>query len=230
MENNSSKKETQDDIVCSLCRLKTKIHVYDESDPRWSIIDCMSCILPMVVWRGKPLHTMDISDKDAQEMENALVKVANKKFGEGKFYIDKVQNEIPDHIHWHARPYGWKPKEIKDQGKAKIVPKEWGHEIWLANNESENYCGKILYIDEGCSSSMHFHAQKHESFYTLEGILRIDIIDTQTGKIRMRTHVPGDTFTMERNRPHQLSGINGPVKFIEISTFHRDSDSFRVWK
>ena len=77
---------------------------------------------------------------------------------------------------------------------------------------------------------MQFHAQKHESFYVLEGILRIDIINTQTGKIRMRTLVPGDTFEMERNRPHKLSGINGPVKFIEISTFHRDLDSYRVWK
>ena len=94
--------------MCGLCELKTILHTYDDSDDRWIIMDCMSCILPMIVWRGNPLHTMDISDKDAAEMENALRKVGNNKFGEGKFRIDKVQNEIPDHIHWHARPHGWK--------------------------------------------------------------------------------------------------------------------------
>jgi len=37
-------------------------------------------------------------------MENALMKVGEEKFGKGKFYIDKVQNDVFDHLHWHARP------------------------------------------------------------------------------------------------------------------------------
>ena len=53
--------------MCSLCELKTILKVYDDSDLRWIIIDCMSCILPMVVWRGEPLHTMEISKKDWSE-------------------------------------------------------------------------------------------------------------------------------------------------------------------
>ena len=71
-------------------------------------MDCMSCFLPMVVWRGDHgyyrKHTMDISEKDATEMENALNKVGEEKFGEGEFFIDKVQRQVPDHLHWHARP------------------------------------------------------------------------------------------------------------------------------
>ena len=94
--------------MCSLCELKTILHIYDESDPRWIIMDCMSCILPMVVWRGDHAyyrkHTMDISEKDATEMENALKKVGEEKFGKGEFFIDKVQRQVPDHLHWHARP------------------------------------------------------------------------------------------------------------------------------
>ena len=93
--------------MCSLCELKTILKVYDDSDSRWIIMDCMSCILPMVVWRGQPLHTMKISKKDWSDMENALIKVGIKEFGEGEFYIDKVQNEVLDHLHWHARPHGW---------------------------------------------------------------------------------------------------------------------------
>ena len=90
--------------MCSLCELKTILHIYDESDPRWVIMDCMTCILPMAVWRGEPLHTMNVSEKDATDMENALKKVGEEKFGKNEFYIDKVQREIPDHLHWHARP------------------------------------------------------------------------------------------------------------------------------
>lgn len=95
--------------MCPLCELKTIIHTYDDSDPRWIIMDCMNCILPMVVWRE---HAMDISEKDSFEMEEALRKVAVCKFmaSEGsdfEYYIDKVQREIPDHLHWHARPKGW---------------------------------------------------------------------------------------------------------------------------
>lgn len=47
---------------------------------------------------------MDISEKDATEMENALMKVGEEKFGKGEFFIDKVQRQVLDHLHWHARP------------------------------------------------------------------------------------------------------------------------------
>ena len=50
---------------------------------------------------------------------------------------------------------------IKD---VKVVGKSWGTEEWFANNEVENYCGKILTILEGESTSMHYHADKHETF------------------------------------------------------------------
>jgi len=95
---------------CGLCELKTIIHTYDESDPRWIIMDCMSCLLPMAVWRGDPLHTMEVSEADHAEMEEALKKVAFEKFGNDQFWIDKVQHRIPDHLHWHARPNGWKSR------------------------------------------------------------------------------------------------------------------------
>ena len=107
-------------IKCPLCELKVKIHTYDESDPRWIIIDCMNCLLPMSVWRGEPLHTMYVDPIDYQEMEEALNKVAKEKFGNDDFHIDKKQNEILDHLHWHARPNGWKPRKLRWRIKNKI--------------------------------------------------------------------------------------------------------------
>lgn len=96
---------------CELCELKTRLRVYEETD-RWIIVDCMACLLPMAVWWGSPLHTMDVSDKDAQDMEKALRSVGEAKLGKD-MYIDKVQNQVPDHLHWHARPFNWIPNRIK---------------------------------------------------------------------------------------------------------------------
>ena len=113
--------------------------------------------------------------------------------------------------------------------KAKFVEKEWGHEIWMANNESENYCGKILRINKGNTSSMHYHMDKHETFYVTEGILQVALIDTELGKEHKKFVHKGCVLEIDRGQPHQLIAYDGDVEFIEISTFHRDEDSHRLW-
>ena len=114
--------------------------------------------------------------------------------------------------------------------KAKRVDKDWGHEIWMANNEKENYCGKILYIKFGHSTSMHFHQKKHETFYILEGALDIEIIDTITTDKYVKTINEGEVFVLDRLIPHRLVPKGGDVKFVEISSYHEDSDSYRVYR
>ena len=114
--------------------------------------------------------------------------------------------------------------------KAKRVDKDWGHEIWMANNEKENYCGKILYIKFGHSTSMHFHQKKHETFYILEGALDIEIIDTITTDKYVKTINEGEVFVLDRLIPHRLVPKGGDVKFVEISSYQEDSDSYRVYR
>jgi len=46
-------------------------------------------------------------------MEYALTCVADEKYGPGNYYIDKVQRSIPDHLHWHARPYDYLAQDLK---------------------------------------------------------------------------------------------------------------------
>ncbi len=77
---------------------------------------------------------------------------------------------------------------------------------------------------------MHFHNEKHETFYILEGKLKVDTLNTETAEKTEHILVEGDTFVLDRLTPHQLIAHEGDVKFIEISTFHRDSDSYRVWR
>ena len=104
--------------MCGLCDLKTIIHTYDNSDPRWTIIDCMNCVLPMIVWRG---HVKVIPYAESMAMEKALKRVADGKFGQGNYFIDKVQRTIPEHLHWHARPYGhWTVDLIQKKQKKEL--------------------------------------------------------------------------------------------------------------
>ena len=55
----------------------------------------------MAVWRD---HTMAISENDANDMEKALRRVADRIMGgRHKYVITKKQRSIDTHLHWHAR-------------------------------------------------------------------------------------------------------------------------------
>ena len=43
------------------------------------------------------------------------------------------------------------------------VPKGWGEELIIENNEM--YCGKLLIFKKGCRFSMHYHLIKDETWY-----------------------------------------------------------------
>ena len=114
--------------------------------------------------------------------------------------------------------------------KPKYVEKDWGSETWFANNLEHNYCGKILEIKKGYSTSMHFHIDKHEVFYILEGILKVNWIDTESTKEHIIYVPQGMSMEMPQGVPHSLIASEADVKLIEASTFHRDEDSYRLWK
>jgi len=112
----------------------------------------------------------------------------------------------------------------------KFVRKRWGSETWFANNELHDYCGKILLIEAGHSTSMHFHLEKHETFFILEGALQVDWVETESGDIKTTLVNSDECMEMPRGVPHKLIANSESVKLIEASTFHRNADSFRVWK
>ena len=90
---------------CELCELSTIIKEYYR-DENFIIMDCMNCKVPMIV----PWEHIDPKDGGSAflrgQMEKMLVKIALKFYGGPHFYIDKKENKIPDHMHWHARPKG----------------------------------------------------------------------------------------------------------------------------
>ena len=113
--------------------------------------------------------------------------------------------------------------------KPEFIEKRWGGELWIANDSCHDYCGKILYIKKGESTSMHFHGKKHETFYVLEGTLEVKFIDTETGEEETVRATHGESMKMPTVTPHKLSAPIDDVKLIESSTYHMDSDSYRVY-
>ena len=48
-----------------------------------------------------------------------------------------------------------------------LHPKGWGYEKWIVN--TDEYCGKLLFFEEGKRCSWHYHKLKDETFYLQSG-------------------------------------------------------------
>ncbi len=101
---------------CELCELAATTHWYAQRvEPfPFTILDCDSCDVPMVVLgahRARP---------DADEravMQQALAEVADARSAAGSFFDDHMR-KIPEHYHWHARTLpAWLPRLRRERSK-----------------------------------------------------------------------------------------------------------------
>jgi len=102
----------------------------------------------------------------------------------------------------------------------KIVEKVWGNEEWIVNCDS--YCGKLLRLNKGAASSLHYHKQKQETFYALEGQVALTI----EGRDYMLNPYSRPKTIMPLEK-HQFHGLTDAV-ILEISTYHDDTDVVRL--
>jgi hypothetical protein len=84
---------------CELCEAARITPWHHEDDVCW-VADCEMCDVPMVVWTG---HGAEPSEAEVEHMLIQLARVAEARFGEGAFYVDRLMRQIPDHFHAHAR-------------------------------------------------------------------------------------------------------------------------------
>lgn len=109
-----------------------------------------------------------------------------------------------------------------------FVPKGWGFEKWIVNNEE--YCGKLLYFVKGKRCSWHYHILKDEVFYVQSG--RILVKYSEDDDLNTATEVvlePGDNFHVHRGLRHQMIALQD-TELFEFSTPHFDEDSYRLEK
>jgi len=136
-------------------------------------------------------------------------------------YIDDKSVNVDKH--WKIPTKNLKSKKIE----SKIVKKGWGKEIWFVNNDE--YCGKILCFEKGKKFSMHYHVEKKETWYIAKGKFLFSWICPQKGIVYNEYLNIGDVITNERGEAHQMEALEDSEIF-EVSTFHKDSDSYRIEK
>jgi mannose-6-phosphate isomerase-like protein (cupin superfamily) len=110
------------------------------------------------------------------------------------------------------------------------VEKDWGWEIWFEN--CEKYCGKeifVLYALYSSKGKFHYHKKKTETFYVIQGTLKLDYID-KDGQFRTVLLSERCSFKVEPYTKHRFTAFdsNG-CNFIEASTYHEESDSYRCY-
>ena len=108
-----------------------------------------------------------------------------------------------------------------------LVEKGWGSELIWATNDK--YCGKLMNFNTGARFSMHFHAEKDETWYVLYGKFTVNYIDTNDATVHVVELNSGDTWHNKPLLPHQLVCIEAGT-IIEVSTPDSVEDNYRVGK
>ena len=104
-------------------------------------------------------------------------------------------------------------------------PKKWGHElIWCTNDK---YCGKLMKFNKDAKFSMHFHAEKDETWYVLEGKFIVKYINTVTSEMNEKILSVGDTWHNPPLFPHQVICLEEGT-IIEVSTPDSEEDNYRI--
>lgn len=108
------------------------------------------------------------------------------------------------------------------------VETRWGRAIIL-NNDSD-YCGKVLIFDnvDDCIS-MQYHLNKKETWYIAKGLFYFYFIDKTEGTLCRQVLKVGDVVTNERGDMHQLVALEPDSRVFEVSTEHRDDDTYRIY-
>ena len=108
-----------------------------------------------------------------------------------------------------------------------FVEKGWGHELIWATNDK--YCGKLLKFNTGAKFSMHFHSEKDETWYVIDGKFKVITIDTKNANRIEHDLGPGDKWHNPPLLPHQVLCLEEGT-IIEVSTPDSVEDNYRVAK
>tara|TARA_B100001287_G_scaffold276744_1_gene289128 strand:- start:8664 stop:9032 length:369 start_codon:yes stop_codon:yes gene_type:complete len=107
--------------------------------------------------------------------------------------------------------------------------KGWGKELIFAT--TNKYCGKLMFFDKkGSKFSMHFHKEKDESWYVLNGSFTLHTLDTKTADMETHILTKGETWRNTPLLPHQLIAMEDNSIIIEVSTPDSVEDNYRIFK
>jgi mannose-6-phosphate isomerase-like protein (cupin superfamily) len=107
------------------------------------------------------------------------------------------------------------------------IEKTWGWEHWFAN--SKLYCGKLIFVKYQLWSSQglyHYHKIKDETFFIVSGTLQLEYYEDNIHRTLFLKE--NNSFRVKPGVRHRFTSATlGGCKFIEASTEHFESDSYR---
>ena len=99
------------------------------------------------------------------------------------------------------------------------VEKPWGHEVIFA--ATERFAGKLLEIRAGERLSLHFHREKHEMLYVLQGAVRLFVEEAVSGPAPapMASYAieTGEAFELPPGTVHRIEAIRDAL-LVEASS------------
>ena len=95
----------------------------------------------------------------------------------------------------------------------KQVNKPWGWESWI--QQTNFYCFKKIFIEEGESTSLQYHNEKVETNYVAMG--RAEVTLEADGKLVKRVYEAGEHFSVFPPTKHAVKALS-PVLMYEVST------------
>jgi hypothetical protein len=111
-----------------------------------------------------------------------------------------------------------------------VVEKEWGIEHII---QQQPYAVKIMELKPGFQVSVHWHAEKDETFILISGSLIIETIDQNGDRAFYYLNKPFESITLKHYVPHTFYCLDNQIEntiFIEASTEDKASDSYRFTK
>lgn len=101
---------------------------------------------------------------------------------------------------------------------------KWGKEYWLENNKRYNYSAKILQVNPGYRSSIHFHKTKSETFYLLAGEVRLEFNWKSLGGTQepfATILAVGDSWCIDSGTIHRFQALERSL-VLEVATYENE--------
>jgi mannose-6-phosphate isomerase-like protein (cupin superfamily) len=94
------------------------------------------------------------------------------------------------------------------------VDKPWGWELWWT--VTDNYVGKVIFINAGQRLSLQYHEEKDESVFVIDGEMTLHLED-ESGELAPIRLGPGEFHRVPVGKRHRFEAITD-TRLIEVST------------
>jgi uncharacterized RmlC-like cupin family protein len=111
--------------------------------------------------------------------------------------------------------------------KNNIIDTDYGYDIVWADTES--YCSKILVFEKAnTKTSLHFHRNKHKTWFVNAGKFQAQWVDTADGKVYAQELPEGSTLDIPALTPVLLQSLEDNSAMAETANNNDTADIYRL--